>query len=287
MPLPVIPQVWERMRFTLFALTQAFLSLVIVVVLFPECGAAFAPPATSLQLKPLTAKLPFAPTPVQFHASRKSFGEFSKHSCVVMKALNSEVETTTSNDAKDVATLDELQEAANRIGMYFTMTWLGPVYRCVIRKLPEEGEEKGKAIGFTTGSIIGSLIRQDTMRISNVNSGNELSKKRPDEIADRGWQSPHVLGLGILLGAYPLRVAYDQGVKTAQLLAICDEERQFKILRRHYMRLGLKPIKELTDDITCVPDRMIWGGVGTLMEADVTQILSRHTQELKKIGAQD
>lgn len=68
-------------------------------------------------------------------------------------------DSTVAADMK-VPTLEEIDEAANRIGMYFTITWLGPVYRCVIRMQPVEGEKRGKAIGFTTGSIVGSLIRQ-------------------------------------------------------------------------------------------------------------------------------
>ncbi len=127
---------------------------------------------------------------------------------VAVQMLNTETNAAAmrgANEEQDIISLEEIEDAAKRLGMYFTMTWLGPLYRVVIRKLPQEGETKGVALGFTTGSIIGSLMRQDTMRIPNVNSGNALSKKRPDEIAGRGWKSPHVFGLGVLLGAYPLR----------------------------------------------------------------------------------
>ena len=34
-----------------------------------------------------------------------------------------------------------------------SINFLGPYYRAVIRQLPAAGEEKGKAVGFTTGEI--------------------------------------------------------------------------------------------------------------------------------------
>ena len=53
------------------------------------------------------------------------------------------------------------------------MTTMGPLYRAILRLVPEPGDEgKGKAIGYTNGAITGSLLRQDTMQISFVNTGN-------------------------------------------------------------------------------------------------------------------
>jgi len=58
-------------------------------------------------------------------------------------------------------------------------------------------------------------------------------------------------------------------------LAIDDGEKQHKRLVRHYKRLGLNVIRYVGEDITNVPDRLIWGGVGTLMNAEIQPLLER------------
>ena len=62
-----------------------------------------------------------------------------------------------------------------------------------------------------------------------------------------------MFGLSVLLGAYGMRYAYEKGCTKAELLAINDNEKQHEILVRHYKRLGLRPVKEVTEDISCIP----------------------------------
>ena len=39
----------------------------------------------------------------------------------------------------------------------------------------------------------------------------------------------------------------------------------------------------IADDITCVPDRLLWGGIGTLMEVDIEECMAKHTAEVKNL----
>jgi hypothetical protein len=150
----------------------------------------------------------------------------------------------------------DIQDAARRIGMEITLSTLGPFYRTVIRlAAKDEAGPKGKIIGYTSGTVTPPLLRQDAMKIYFVNTGNQLSRK-DDLKKSRGWTSPTTFGLSLLLGAYGVRYAYDQGCTKAELLAINDNERQHTILRRHYQRLGLKPVREVTEDLSCIPGSM-------------------------------
>ena len=159
-----------------------------------------------------------------------------------------------SQDSKTkLFTCAEIQDAARRIGMEISLSTLGPFYRTVIRlATKDEADPKGKIIGFTSGTITAPLLRQDTMKIYGVNTGNQLSRKEAQKNT-RGWTSPTTFGLSLLLGAYGGRYAYDQGCTKAELLAINDNERQHTILQRHYQRLGLKPVREVTEDLSCIP----------------------------------
>jgi len=139
-------------------------------------------------------------------------------------------------------------------------------------------------VGFTTGTVIGNLMRMDTMRVSSVNTGNEVSRERLRKLkAQRDWTLPTVYGVSLLLGAFIGAYAFDKGAKSAELLAIQDDDRQHKVLVRHYRRLGLEVIKILNNDIDCVPDRLIWGGEGTLMKCDVQTFLERHKNEIDRL----
>jgi len=182
--------------------------------------------------------------------------------------------------------LDEIEAAARSAGFTITMTNMGPLYRAILRIAPKPGEEgKGKAIGYTNGALVPPLLRQDTMQISFVNTGNpnSMTKEKRVSVEERGFTSNSVYGLSLLLGAYAMRYAYDRGCRRAELLAIKDNEKQEKVLRRHYRRLGFREVREVTDDIFCVPDRLLWGGIGTLMEVDVEECMAEHTAEVRSL----
>ena len=62
---------------------------------------------------------------------------------------------------------------------------------------------------------------------------------------------------------------------SAHAQAIFDEPKQHATLVRYYRRLGCKPLRDVGDDFRAVADRMVWGGVGTLMEVEVEDFLRK------------
>ena len=63
------------------------------------------------------------------------------------------------------------------------------------------------------------------------------------------------------------------GCKTVRILAIDDEEEQHRKLVRYWKFKGFKEIKYVGDDVADIPDRIVWGGRGMLMEATIQRLL--------------
>uniref|UniRef100_A0A7S1TYT8 Uncharacterized protein n=1 Tax=Phaeomonas parva TaxID=124430 RepID=A0A7S1TYT8_9STRA len=208
-------------------------------------------------------------------------------------------------DAEPYLTCDEVLAIAEKAwGLTISESQLGPSYQVVARTLPAPGDEDGKGsiVAYTTGFLTGDLLRQDTMQIYGVNRGygrvametappaeavgeEENAPTAAGESTRRRWrnQSPH--GLSLLLGYYAMRRAYDRGCAKAELLAINDDPRQHKILLRHYQRMCFRPVRDVGEGLASVPDRLVWGGVGTLMEADITENLRQGSGELRRAVA--
>ena len=84
------------------------------------------------------------------------------------------------------------------------------------------------------------------------------------------------LGLSATLGCAACIVGKDRGCETARLLAIRDDERTHARLVRYYTTLGFRVVREVEGGrLVDVPDMLVWGGAGTLMEGNIEEILSR------------
>jgi len=70
----------------------------------------------------------------------------------------------------------------------------------------------------------------------------------------------------------------------AQLLAIYDEPRQHATLVRYYRRLGFAALREVGDGAGSFGDQLAWGGVGTLMETDVSAFRRRWGASVRRLG---
>ena len=96
---------------------------------------------------------------------------------------------------------------------------------------------------------------------------------------ERGSARAGGLGLGLglsgTLGCAACVVGRDRGCRTARLLAIRDDERTHARLVRYYLRLGFRTVREVEGRLADVPDLLVWGGAGTLMEGDIDEILAR------------
>ena len=74
----------------------------------------------------------------------------------------------------------------------------------------------------------------------------------------------------------------EKGCRSAEFLAIDDEDRQHKRLVRYYKSAGFDFIKYVGDDFKDIPDRMVWGGCGTLLRKDIPSLLAYWTRLMEK-----
>jgi hypothetical protein len=115
------------------------------------------------------------------------------------------------------------------------------------------GELKGWALPTADG------LRLDTMRVQG-----ECSE-----------------GVGLLIWAATFAWALEATpCRTATLLAIRDDERQHRRLVRYFRGLGFTPVRELGAAPLDLPQRLVWGGAGLLMQGDCAEGLRRCARRL-------
>ena len=84
------------------------------------------------------------------------------------------------------------------------------------------------------------------------------------------------VGVGDLIWAAPLAWAMENTpCRQARLLAIRDDERQHRRLRRYFEQRGFNTVREVEAALWDLPLRMIWGGAGALMTGSVETVLQR------------
>ncbi len=84
------------------------------------------------------------------------------------------------------------------------------------------------------------------------------------------------LGIGHLIWASTMAWAIEATpCRKARLLAIRDAENQHLRLVRYFSMRGFRKVGDVGASIKDLPLRMIWGGAGTLMSAECSDILSK------------
>ncbi|MCS5699305.1 hypothetical protein NZK32_09670 [Cyanobium sp. FGCU-52] len=115
------------------------------------------------------------------------------------------------------------------------------------------GELKGWALPSADG------LRLDTMRV----------------------QGEGCEGVGLLIWAATFAWALEATpCRMARLLAIRDDERQHRRLVRYFRGLGFTPVRELGSAPLDLPQRLVWGGAGLLMQGDCAEGLRRCARRL-------
>lgn len=186
--------------------------------------------------------------------------------------------SSTNNDEvlPKLASAQTIIDYAYDSGVVLSITTLGPGYRAVARARHNETQIIGYLGGFLRPG--GRILHMDKMEVFK----KAVANVREEQPEYSGGGS--AFGVGLLLGCLALRHGFDNGCTIAEFLAIDDEEKQHKRLVRHYQRLGLKVIRYVGEDIINIPDRLIWGGVGTLMNAEISSLLVKWTPVFVKDG---
>ncbi|KAG6652174.1 hypothetical protein CIPAW_06G165500 [Carya illinoinensis] len=161
--------------------------------------------------------------------------------------------------------MSEILQSSKAQNLDLQLQTLGPFFRITAKSL-ETQKELGKAEGLIRVWLRGRILHLDSIRLRRETLGMEKS----------------IFGIGLFIGAVAVRYGYDCGCKTAELLAINDSDLYHSKLVRFYTRIGFKAVHEVTG--TAFGDyahMLVWGGIGTRMDANVEALLIRWCTRFK------
>jgi len=87
---------------------------------------------------------------------------------------------------------------------------------------------------------------------------------------------------GMLVFMYALAFGVEKGSKEVYGLAIDDEDRQHERLKKYLAKYGGKEVRKITDSIHSIGDKLLYGGNGTIIRADIAQLMSRSRKMLER-----
>lgn len=200
-----------------------------------------------------------------------------------------------------ITTQNEIDEYAKSVGVKITFSTFGPGYRAVARADHDPEQILGYCEGFVrpgkfsyTEVLLFYTQKSTPQFTSQYCSGKggkilhvdkcevwskALSKARKEN--PEGFKSGgQVFGVSLLLGYTCMLFAKEKKCNMAEFLAIDDEEYQHKRLVRFFKRAGFKPLRYVGEDVKDIPDRLVWGGCGTLMNQDISILLERWSKVL-------
>ncbi|GAV69005.1 hypothetical protein CFOL_v3_12506 [Cephalotus follicularis] len=179
--------------------------------------------------------------------------------------LNSHQKTTNRNSntndtnfpANKIPTMADIISSSRAQNIDLRLQTLGPFFTVSAKNI-KTGNELGRAEGLIRVWLNGRILHLDSIRLKRETVGMDKS----------------IFGIGLFIGAVAIRYGYDCGCKTAQLLAINDSDLYHSKLVRFYTRIGFKTVHEVTGSmIGDMAHMLVWGGVGTRMDANVEELL--------------
>lgn len=204
------------------------------------------------------------------HHHPVAWGRFSSSSSSPSTSVSTE-------SIRGIWSRDQLEEFAKTQGVILSLSTLGPGYRAVARSQHNTTQIMGYVEGFVRPSVGKSpLLHLDKMEVFR----KMVKMVRQDNPDFTGGGT--VFGVGLLLAYLCLLHGQEQGCHVAEFLAIHDEDVQHKKLVKLYSATGFDVIKYVGDDFRDIPDRLVWGGCGTLLRKDIPFLLNKWTQLLER-----
>lgn len=161
--------------------------------------------------------------------------------------------------------MSEILETSRAQKVELTLRTLGPLFR-ITAKSVETGNELGRAEGIVRFWLGKTVLHLDSIRLKR----ETLAMKKS------------IFGIGVFIGAVAVRHGYDSGCRTAQLLAINDSPLYHQKLVKFYRRIGFTEVREITGStLGDLPHLLVWGGVGTRMDADIEELLLKWCSRFK------
>ncbi|MEB3165756.1 MAG: hypothetical protein VKO65_03715 [Cyanobacteriota bacterium] len=140
-----------------------------------------------------------------------------------------------------------------------------------------------RSLGLFTALRVGVAARQadDGLRLLGELKGWALPRADGLRLDTMRVQGEGSQGVGLLIWAATFAWALEATpCRTARLLAIRDGERQHRRLVRYFEGLGFRPLRPLGAAPLDLPQRLLWGGAGLLMQADCAEGLRRCARRL-------
>lgn len=179
----------------------------------------------------------------------------------------------TTTGTKILSTQDEIDAYAKSVGVKITFSTLGPGYRAVARADHDPEQILGYCEGFVRPG--GKILHVDKLEVWKK-ALDKAKATNPDGFKNGG----QVFGVSLILGYTCILFAQEKKCTLAEFLAIDDEAFQHKRLVRFFKRAGFRPVRYVGEDLSSVPDRLVWGGCGTLMNQEIPTLMERWSKIL-------
>lgn len=162
-------------------------------------------------------------------------------------------------------TQEEIVAAAREKGIVMELKTTGLLFG--VSATDAEGTILGNADGFIKPWIDGNILHLDSIRLTKAS-------------ATRSGRS--IFGAGVYMGALMVRHGIDSACDRGELMAINDGDEYHRKLVRYYSRLGWKSVYEVKGESwRDYLHMLVWGGVGTRMDADLRDLLGKWATTLK------
>ncbi|KAG2250509.1 hypothetical protein Bca52824_080645 [Brassica carinata] len=175
--------------------------------------------------------------------------------------------SSSLGEPRSLPSMSDILTSSKARNLDLKIQTLGPFFR-VTGKNADTGSEVGRAEGVVRPWFgRGLVLHLDTIRLT-----------KETMVMDKS-----LLGVGLYVGAVAIRHGYDCGCRTAQLLAIYDSDLYHSKLVRFYRRIGFEEVKEVSgSSIGDMADMLVWGGVGTRMDANIHHLLVKWSKVFLK-----
>lgn len=159
-------------------------------------------------------------------------------------------------------TISTIAAAAARRGYRIRNECIGPLLKLDIYRTTGD---------VYAGSISGAVLPNNRLHIEAYKAA------RRDRTGGLLVVSP-----GMILFIAALAFGYQKGARSVYGLAINDAPDQHRRLVRYLKKFGGEEVQQVTESLSNVPARILYGGLGTVIRGDVEEMLVRGTGMLER-----